>query len=83
MILSSLLLSSPLLAVDPEMCMGCHRPGSPVAPNLIGMPVDHFVAAMMAYKTGERPDPTMKALAMALNDADIAGLAAYFRALAD
>ncbi|MCP5230740.1 MAG: cytochrome c [Chromatiales bacterium] len=68
-------------AADPSMCMGCHRAGSPTAPDLAGMPADAFTAAMNEYKSGARSNPTMKAMAMPLSDADIAGMAAHFAAL--
>ncbi|MCB1734188.1 MAG: cytochrome c [Gammaproteobacteria bacterium] len=68
-------------AADPSMCTGCHRAGSPTAPDLAGMPADQFTAAMNEYKSGARSNPTMKAMSMPLSDADIAGLAAHFSAL--
>ncbi len=74
-------LSTTSFAADPAMCMGCHRAGSPTAPDLAGMSADKFTTAMNEYKDGTRANPTMKAMAMPLNEADIAGMAAHFAAL--
>jgi cytochrome c553 len=47
-------------------------------PNIIGLPMDYFIAAMMAYKEGERAHATMQSIVRSLDDAQIAALAAYY-----
>lgn len=76
-------LSLPLLATaaNPSTCMGCHRAGSPTAPDLAGMNADKFAAAMHDYKSGARNNPTMKAMSMSLSDDDITQLAEHFAAI--
>lgn len=69
-----------------SMCIGCHGiPGYRVAfphvygvPKLGGQQAAYLVAAMNAYKKGERSFPTMRAIAATLSDQDIADLAAYY-----
>lgn len=82
--LAALLAAAPIassFAADPSMCMGCHRAGSPTAPDLSGMSADAFTTAINEFKSGARANPTMKAMAMPLSDADIAGLAAHFASM--
>ena len=87
-------MAAPLLAEgDPAagknkttMCTGCHGiPGFRAAypetyhvPKLGGQNAGYIVAALKAYKAGERNHPTMKAIASSLTDQDIADLAAYY-----
>ena len=65
-------------------CTGCHgatgNSNVPMYPNLAGQKEAYLVKAIKAYKTGERPDPTMKAMVATLSDADIENLAAYYSA---
>lgn len=67
------------------MCAGCHTiPGHRNAypayrvPKLGGQHAAYIVAALEAYRTGERPHPTMRAVAASLSAQDKADLAAYF-----
>ena len=68
------------------MCQGCHGiPGWRTAfpevyrvPKLSGQNPAYIVAALKAYKSGDRGHPTMKAIAASLSDDDMANLAAYF-----
>lgn len=62
-------------------CAGCHATSSPMNPNINGQPEAYLVSATKAYQTGERKDPTMKALVAALSDEDIANISAYFASL--
>jgi cytochrome c553 len=87
-------VAAPLLAEgDPaagknktSMCAGCHGiPGFRAAypetyhvPKLGGQNPDYIVAALKAYKAGERSHPTMKAIASSLSEQDMADLAAYY-----
>ena len=69
-----------------SMCAGCHGiPGWRTAypevysvPKLGGQHAEYIVAALKAYKTGERSHPSMKGIAGSLTDQDIDDLAAYY-----
>jgi cytochrome c553 len=68
-----------------ETCMGCHgvpgyRNASPPyhVPKLGNQHPEYIVAALKAYKSGERDHPTMHAQAATLSDEDMADIAAYF-----
>jgi cytochrome c553 len=87
------LLSAPgaLAAGDTEAgrlksntCMGCHGiPGYTNAypayrvPKLGGQSPEYLDLALRAYRSGERPHPTMRAQAANLSDQDIADIAAF------
>ena len=63
-------------------CVGCHGVSGkkPIAANypvIGGKPADFISAELSKFRSGERKDPTMNAMAGALSDADIANLAAY------
>ena len=65
-------------------CAGCHGAngeGSGQNPPLAGMTEAAFIQAMNDYKSGKRPNPIMKTLAMPLSDQDNANLAAYYASL--
>ena len=70
-------------------CMGCHAidgynnvyPTYHV-PRLGGQHEAYLVAAMMAYKSGQRDHETMVAQASTLSDQDMKDIAAYFASLA-
>ncbi len=65
-------------------CYGCHGivnytnvyPSYHV-PKLGGQYPEYIVAALKAYKSGERPHATMHAQAASLSDQDMADIAAY------
>ena len=69
-----------------SMCAGCHGiPGWRTAypsvysvPKLGGQHADYIVAALKAYKTGERDHPSMKGIAGSLSEQDMEDLAAYY-----
>lgn len=68
-------------------CMGCHAiPGySNVyptyhVPKVGGQHAAYIVAALKAYKAGDRSHPTMRAQAQSLSDDDMADIAAFFSA---
>lgn len=88
--------SQPLMAEgDPERgreiaftCTGCH--GIPYyknvyptysVPKIGGQNYGYIVAALKAYRAGERHHPTMHAQANTLSDEDIRDVAAYFVSL--
>ena len=67
-----------------ETCMGCHGVPSYTnvyptyhVPKLGGQHADYIVAALKAYKNGEREHETMRAQAASLSDQDMADIAAY------
>ncbi len=69
-------------------CTGCH--GIPAynntyptyhVPKLGGQNYDYIVAALKAYKAGERQHATMQAQATSLSEQDIQDIAAYFVSL--
>ena len=68
------------------MCIGCHGivgyqasfPEIYKVPMISGQNAKYIVAALTAYKKGERKHPTMRAIAASLTDADMADLAAHY-----
>ena len=71
-----------------SMCIGCHGiPGYKTAfpevysvPKLGGQQASYILKALQAYKAGDRPHPSMRAIAAGLSDQDMADLAAYYGA---
>jgi cytochrome c553 len=67
-------------------CQGCHGipnwktafPEVYRVPKLGGQKPAYIIAALKAYKTGERDFPTMRAIAADLSDKDMEQLAAYY-----
>ena len=62
-------------------CAACHGAnGEGVAPNpkLAGKSEADLAQALNDYKSGKRANPVMKTSASALNDQDIANLAAFY-----
>ena len=91
-LLATLLGVSPALtlaAVDPAAavvvvgrCVACHGADgigkAPQYPNLRGQKASYIEKSLRAFRSGERKDPSMSAMAKPLTDAEIANLAAYF-----
>ena len=71
------------------MCVGCHGiigyqasfPEIHKVPMIAGQSATYIVAALTAYKGGDRKHPTMRAIADTLTDQDMADLAAYYSQL--
>lgn len=69
-----------------ENCIGCHGikgykasfPEVYAVPMLGGQSAKYIENALNAYKKGERKHPTMRGIAGALSDQDIADVAAYY-----
>ena len=69
-------------------CQGCHGiPGYKTAfpevysvPKLGGQHPQYIIAALKAYKSGERDHQTMRAIAADLSDKDMDDIAAYYGA---
>lgn len=68
------------------MCIGCHGivgyqasfPEIHRVPMISGQNAKYIVAALNAYKKGERKHPTMRGISASLSDADMADLAAFY-----
>jgi cytochrome c553 len=68
------------------MCIGCHgienyKTAFPVlyrVPKITGQNQAYFVAALQAYKSGERSHPSMQAISGSLTEQDMADLAAFY-----
>lgn len=63
-------------------CAGCHGEGgvskTPGVPSLVALDPKYFIAAMNAYKSGQRKHEVMKSLATPLSDADVKSIALYY-----
>src|SRR3954463_15093067 len=70
------------------ICIGCHGiPGYRTAypevyhvPKIAGQQPGYIVAALRAYKAGQRSHPSMRGVAGSLTDEDMAALAAFYGA---
>jgi cytochrome c553 len=68
------------------MCIGCHGiqgyqasfPEVHRVPKISGQNAKYIVAALAAYKSGERKHPSMRGLAGSLSEQDMADLAAFY-----
>jgi cytochrome c553 len=69
-------------------CIGCHGiPGYKTAfpevyhvPKIAGQQPGYIVAALKAYKSGERSHPSMRGIAASLNEEQMKALAEYYGA---
>jgi cytochrome c553 len=63
-------------------CAGCHCEGgiskTPGMPSLVGLDPKYLVAAMKAYKNGQRKNDTMKAMLASVTDASMNNIALYY-----
>ncbi|MEM9056059.1 MAG: cytochrome c [Pseudomonadota bacterium] len=77
-------------AIKGETCIGCHGvqtyynvyPSYHV-PKLVGQHPEYILAALKAYKSGERTHPTMNAQSNSMSDEDMADIAAWIATLSD
>ena len=68
------------------MCIGCHGivgyqasfPEVYKVPMISGQSAGYLLAALHAYKKGDRKHPTMRSIAQTLTEQDMADLAAYY-----
>jgi cytochrome c553 len=75
-------------AKNVSLCAGCHAipgyrssvPEIYTVPLIGGQSPGYIVAALQAYKKGERKHPTMRSVAGSLSDQNMADLAAYYAA---
>jgi cytochrome c553 len=60
-------------------CATCHGPAAAASgiPALDALPPDRLAAILAAYRDGDRPDPTMRAVARSLGEPEVAALVAY------
>lgn len=90
--LALLAFTSPSIAGDvaagkakAAACAACHGLNGigtqPLYPNLAGQKEAYLVQTLKGFKSGERDNAIMKAMAAPLSDADIANLAAYYSSL--
>ncbi len=71
------------------MCVGCHGirgyqatfPEVYKVPMIAGQSAKYIVAALTAYKQGERKHPTMRGIATTLSERDMADVAGYYESL--
>lgn len=63
-------------------CVTCHRASgtAPGIPQIAGLPRNHFVRALVEYRSGLRDNEVMRTTAGRLKDDEIAALAAHFAA---
>ena len=69
-----------------EMCIGCHAiegyrtsyPTVYMVPKIHGQTMKYIENALNAYRSGDRSNATMRAIAGSLSDQDIADVAAYY-----
>ena len=63
-------------------CAGCHGEAgiskAPGMPSLVGLDPKYLVAAMKAYKSGQRKNDSMKSVLSAVTDADLSNIALYY-----
>lgn len=64
-------------------CSSCHRIDGVDngIPSITGWPVDDFIATMMFYRNGARPNPAMVSVAKSLDDDQMKALATYYNSL--
>lgn len=72
-----------------ETCLGCHGIESYTnvyptyrVPKLGGQHAEYLIAALKAYRSGERSHPTMRAQASGLSDQEIEDISAYLATIA-
>ncbi len=91
-IAATVMMASPVFAGDAAagkakagMCAACHGAAGisaiPMYPNLAGQKEAYLAKQLRDFKSGARKDPVMAPMAMALNDDDVANIAAYFASL--
>lgn len=89
LVAGALLVAGNAMAADAEagkakaaMCAACHGANGISAvdmyPNLAGQKAGYTTSQLKAFKNGTRKNPIMSPMAMALTDADMENLAAYY-----
>jgi cytochrome c553 len=66
----------------PDVCVICHgfngNSVNTIYPSLAGQPASYLTAQLRAYASGQRTDPAMVSMALALTDSELSQLADYF-----
>jgi len=86
---ATIMISSPVFAGDAEAgkakavtCAACHGANGisaiPIYPNLAGQKEAYIAQQLRNFKSGERNNAIMKGMVMALSEADMDNLAAYY-----
>jgi cytochrome c553 len=86
---ATMMISSPVFAGDAEAgkakavtCAACHGANGisaiPLYPNLAGQKEAYIAQQLRNFKSGERNNAIMKGMVMALSEADMDNLAAYY-----
>lgn len=69
-------------AIATSVCSACHladgNRGAAANPIIAGQHADYLVKQLVEFKTDKRPSPIMKPMAMALNEADMRSVAAFY-----
>ena len=84
---ATVMMASPVFAGDAAagksktaMCAACHGAAGvsavPMYPNLAGQKEAYIAKQLKDFKSGNRKDPVMAPMAMALSDEDVANIAA-------
>ena len=82
-----LILSAGAIAAGPPpgatSCSGCHPASTTVntpVPRILGREPDEIVAAMLAFRSGERPSTVMGRIAKGFSDEEIRAIALWLAA---
>ncbi|HKF07426.1 MAG TPA: cytochrome C [Xanthobacteraceae bacterium] len=61
-------------------CSGCHStaPAETAVPRLVGRNPGDIVAAMQAFKTGQRPSTVMERIAKGFSEDEVKAIAAWY-----
>jgi len=82
LLLAVLLFALPVQASEKaKLCMSCHGMTTSIAndfPNLAGQNVEYIANQIKNFQSGERQDPTMSAVALAVDMELLAEVSAYY-----
>jgi len=83
----ALVISGGAIAAGPPpgaaSCSGCHAASAAVAapvPPILGRNPDEIIAAMLAFRSGERPSTVMGRIAKGFSDDEIRAIAVWLAA---
>jgi nitrite reductase (NO-forming)/hydroxylamine reductase len=66
-------------------CFSCHGPegisSNPKYPNLAGQSAEYLIKQLNAFRSGERNDPVMTAMASLMSDTDVENVSAFFASM--
>jgi cytochrome c553 len=73
--------AQPMAPPGASACSGCHpRAGGTAVPPVHGRAPDEIVAAMQAFRAGERPATVMDRIAKGFSDDEVRAIAAWLGA---